>query len=120
MTGYEILKRAADLLGYRDAAGDEDLDTGTKKSAHEYLNRVLFDIAFIGNKEYTPISSLEEETGDFSPAEQEAIIYGLCMWLSFSVSDGEKNSVFTHLYNSRRTALTRTAQIKDTIPNPEG
>lgn len=120
MTGYEIAKRCVDLLGYHDAIGDSDLEATARKSSIEYINQTLLDICTISGKEYQPIESLDGNISDLSVFETSALVYGVCMWIAFGVGDGEKQTMFSHLYNAKRTALSHTDRIHDITPNPEG
>lgn len=120
MTGNEIIKRCVDLLGYRDGAGDEDLEASAKKSAAEYINQILLDICIANGQEYQPIERLDDTIMELNAIETSALIFGVSMWIAFSVGDSEKHSVFANLYNAKRTALSRIDTIRDTIPNPEG
>lgn len=120
MTGYEILKRCNDLLGFKDASGDDDIEVSSYLGAVEYINQVYLDISVARDIEYRPIYTLDDKIESLSAKEETVLLYGVCMWLSFSMGDGEKNAVFTQLYNSKRAGLTATDTIRDTMPSPEG
>lgn len=120
MTGNEIVTKVTDLLGYRDASGDENIDSVTRKNMLTYINTVFFDIFSIESSgEFSPLKNLNGDITGLTARGVDALIYGVCMWAAFNAGDGDRHAYFTHLYNSKRAGLTGSSRIVDTSPSPE-
>lgn len=111
MTVNNVYNSAIKLLGYNNLyLSIEDNDI-FKKRAVEFVNRIGSDLF-----EMPPVSSFLEEFRIPSGA-LEALIYGLCMLISLSESDGDKNRLFTELYNLKRTSFkSKITKISDAFP----
>lgn len=111
MTVNSIYNSSIKLLGYNNlylSLEDNDI---LKKRAVEFVNRIGADLF-----KMPPTDDFLEE---FNVPEGclEALIYGVCMLLSLSEGDGDKNRLFCELYNSKRAeAKAKVSKIKDVFP----
>lgn len=109
MNGYEIYRKAIIRLGY-DSSNNQRL----MGRALELINQILVDLDLD-----TKTSLAEEIICDKKTID--AICCGVAMLISLSESDGEKNSVFASIYNSKRAAvLSGKNMVKDVLPVAEG
>ena len=109
MKAYDIYKKAAIRAGITE--NDILSDSFAKKGA-EFINQIANDLN-IGN-----IESLYDKI-DCTSLQAEALCCGVAMLISQSISDSEKNSVLTDIYNSKRaSALSKITSVKDVIPKP--
>lgn len=121
MTANEIINKATDYLGYRDATGESNIDEITKKNMLTFVNTVYSDLMFIAGEGVIPqIASLSDKITGLSERSTQALIFGVCMWVAFNSGDGDKHAMFTKLYNDYRTGLSKGTQIVNKIPAPEG
>ena len=121
MTCNEVITKATDLLGYRDASGDENIDSVTRKNMLTYINAVYFELFSIdGSGEFSAPQNVNSDIKGLSERGVDALIYGVCMWAAFNSGDADRHAYFTHLYNARRAGLSKNVQIVDTAPSPEG
>ena len=111
MTVNSIYNSAVKLLGYNNSYLSLEDNDILKKRAIEFVNRIAFDLFTM-----PPVSNFLEELN--LPLEcEDALIYGLCMLLSLSEGDGDKNRLFTELYNAKRAKMkAQTAKISDVFP----
>lgn len=111
MTVNSIYNSTVKLLGYNNSYLSLEDNDILKKRAIEFVNRIGFDLF-----EMPPVNNfLEEITVPFGC--DDALIYGLCMLISLSEGDGDKNRIFTELYNARRAKLkAQTTKITDVFP----
>ncbi len=109
MNGYDIYKKAATRAGI--VLTDTLSDAITNK-AEEFINQIAVDLKL------AQISSLWDEIecdSDFT----EALCCGVTMLLTLSISDIEKNTSYTNIYNAKRAAvLSKTDKVKDIMPAP--
>lgn len=111
MRGYDIKKRVLNLLGYSGNAGNPSSAELIEKRCLEAVNQILADL------KSEPISSLSEDIR-ISSAKTEALCYGTAMMLSLTEGDGEKNRLFTEIYNAKRAAaLACIEHVGDCLPN---
>lgn len=114
MTGYDIYKKTFDLLGYGDNTYSPKTSEISEKRCFESLNIILSDL-----KSGTVKSASEELS--VSSAVSEALIYGVAMFISLGVGDGERNRLFAELYNAKRAAaLAAVDYIGESLPSSEG
>lgn len=111
MTVNNVYNSAIKLLGYNNAyLSIEDNDI-LKKRAVEFVNRIGFDLFKMPS-----VNGFLEEF-NIPPNALEALIYGVCMLISLSESDGDKNRLFTELYNLKRSSFkSSVTKITDTFP----
>ena len=111
MTGHNLFDDVMKLLGYTDFEGNIQDTSGLKARALTVINRILGDI---GSK--TQISKLSD-TLNLSKEQAEALPYGVAMLLSLSDGNGEKNRIFTAIYNSKRAVCKGAkSSVRDTLP----
>lgn len=114
MTVNDIYNSVVKLLGYNNlylSVEDNDI---LKKRAVEFVNRIGFDLF-----KMPPVNSFLEEF-ELAIEHEDALIYGVCMLLSLSEGDGDKNKLFTELYNAKRAeAKSQISKITDVFPNCE-
>lgn len=114
MTGYDIYKKTFDLLGYGDNTYSPKTAEISEKRCFESLNIILSDL------KSDTVKNVSEELS-VSPAVSEALIYGVAMLISLGVGDGERNRIFTELYNAKRAAaLAAVDHVGDRLPSSEG
>ncbi len=111
MTGYDVIKRAINLLGYSGDGVDPCESDSTSAKGLEIIKQLLSDLRCGG------ISSLSDPL-DISQAKEDALCYGAAMLLALTVGDAERNRLFTEIYNAKRgAALGNTARVQDRLPN---
>lgn len=111
MTGNDIFVTVTTLLGFADTLSDVNSDTSLRERALMALNRIGADLC--GMK---PIDSLNCSV-NINSGYGEALIYGTAMLLSLTDGDSEKNSIFTTLYNAKRTAAkSQIVSVNDALP----
>lgn len=117
MTGQEILKTAADLLGYNDANGNFLLSARISSTAVTTVNRIYSDLWHICNDtEFTPIKTLQEEIKLPERVLNDVMPYGVAMMMAQSESDGDQQQMYSVLYNRKRASLSKTEKIQDVLP----
>ena len=58
---------------------------------------------------------------NLSKSQLDALVYGVAMMLSLIGGDGERNQLFTNIYNAKRSAVLNTVDnIVDAMPNVDG
>ncbi|MBR2489130.1 MAG: hypothetical protein IKB45_01510 [Clostridia bacterium] len=109
MKAYDIYKKAAIRAGITE--NDILSDSFTKKGA-EFINQIANDLNIAG------IDSLSDKI-DCTSLQAEALCCGVAMLISLTISDSEKNSVLTDIYNAKRaSALSKISSVEDVIPRP--
>ena len=109
MTGYDIYKRARSLLRLSKETVFFDREAENSASL-EILNQLLLDL------KCGEVTSLSEEL-KISETKKEALAYGVAMLTALTLGDGGKNSLFTQLYNAKRSmALAELTHIRDVLP----
>ena len=115
MIGYEIYEKAMSLLGYTDSDGNAKENNAFSRRAVNAINTIGSDLC-----DMTPINNIMDEVTADEKTSQ-AMCYGVAMILSLCENDGEKNSVFTQIFNSKRTALkSSVGTVKDLLPSIGG
>ena len=111
MTGYDLYLRAAAMLGLTAEAAEQ---TGLLKQACRMVTELCLDL---GAK--TPETVSEEL--QITPAQEDALIYGIAMLMAIALGDSAANRFYTGLYNAKRArALARTDRIADVLPRDNG
>lgn len=115
MTVSSIYNSVVKLLGYNNTYLSVEDNDILKKRTVEFVNRLGYDLF-----KMPPVDSFLQEFN--LPSEyKEALIYGVCMLISLSEGDGDKNKLFTELYNSKRAeAKSQIMSIKDIFPSASG
>lgn len=114
MKGYEVYKRVLNLLGYMNNDDSITSDNALYKRALYAINQILTDLK---QKEIEGMN----DSIDISKVGGEALIYGVAMLLSLIGGDGERNRLFTELYNAKRSAaLCEINTVSDVMPNVDG
>lgn len=110
MTGYDIIKRAMNLLGYSANGDDPDRAVGEAAKGIQIVNQLLLDL------NYGDIVSLSDSL-EISHSAEDALCYGAAMLLAVTEGDSEKNRFFAEIYNAKRSAaLAKTDTVKDCLP----
>ena len=114
MKGYDVYKRVLNLLGYMYNDDSITSDNVLYKRALYSINQILLDL---GQNE---IADMNCEI-NLSKAQLDALVCGLAMLLSLIGGDGERNRLFTNLYNAKRSAaLNKVDVVVDAMPNVDG
>ena len=111
MTGYELLKRVLNLLGYVYTDDKITHDSGLYKRSFYIINQILNDL----NQ-----AEIEDMNAEIKIPKKslEALPYGVAMLLALTSGDSNKNHLFTEIYNSKRSAaLCQKDNIEDKMPN---
>lgn len=113
MTGYEVYRKAAALVGV-DITSENTQNSGVIRRASDVINQICYDLRMRG------IDDLSDGIRDCSEKQLDALCYGTAMLLSLSEGNA-KNSVFTDIYNAKRSAaLAGRSVLKDVIPKDDG
>ena len=114
MKGHDAYKRVLNLLGYLNNDDLVTSDISLYNRALHAFNQILLDL----KKE--EISDLSQEI-NITKAECDALIYGVAMMLSLACGDGERNRIFTDIYNAKRsTVLSGIDTVSDVMPTTVG
>ena len=110
MTGYDVINRAMNLLGYSGEEGERFESNDASLSGLEIIKQILSDLSC------GIISSLSDSL-EILPEKEEALCYGTAMLLALREGDADKNQLFAEIYNQKRgTALAGLTHIKDCLP----
>lgn len=113
MTGYEVYRKAAALVGV-DTAAENSQNSSVIRRASDVINQICYDLRMHG------IENLSDGILDCSEKQFDALCYGTAMLLSLSEGNA-KNSAFTDIYNAKRSAaLAGRSVLKDVIPKDDG
>ena len=115
MTVSSIYNSAIKLLGYNNAYLSVEDNDILKSRAIEFVNQIGFDLF--------KMSAVKNFLEEFYLAAEyrDALIYGVCMLMSLSEGDGDKNRIFTELYNSKRAEVkAQITKITDVFFEGEG
>ncbi|MBR6502288.1 MAG: hypothetical protein IKT42_02490 [Clostridia bacterium] len=120
MKAKELLNNTLKMLGYSDSDGNVELTSRIRNSAIVTINLVYGDLhRVVGNGEFEPIKSLEDEIKLPQKALGDVFAYGIAMHIARSENDGDQQQYYTMLYNARRAGLTGYGVVKNTWPRPE-
>lgn len=110
MKGYDVYKRALNLLGYIGSDEDQALSKSLLKRSFELINQILEDLNIC------KISSLVDDI-EASAKQLQAVCYGTAMLIAVSEGDSAKNALFAEIYNAKRSAaLSGISKIEDNLP----
>ena len=115
MTGEEVLLKAMKLLGYANNQGNIELTQRIRSSATENINIIYADLSRIEGKDFSPITSLDTKIDLPDIIMYDCFLYGLAMNIARSEYDTDNQREFAILYNSKRTALSKTGKRDDVI-----
>ena len=110
MQAQQVFNKAVILLGY-DAS---NIPNRLKAVAVENLNIIYADLWRIEKGgEFTPITSLSDEIKLSQNTIGGIMLFGVCMRLAQSESDGDQQQTYTYLYNGARARLSQVYTAKD-------
>lgn len=115
MTGADILKRALALLGYSDSGGNTQLSERVTGRAVQLINLVYNDLRRITELEEAPLNTLGGEIRLPGKAA-DVLVCGVASYIALSEGDDLMQAVWSEEYRVRRTALSKAAEIADTLP----
>ena len=107
MTGYDLAKKVAALLGY---TLNDDNTSARKERILHLINQISADLN---------ISAIDNLTAEITAdtTKIEALIYGCATMLAVSESDAGHAQIFSRLYSAKRTAsLNTTTTREDVLP----
>ena len=111
MTGYDLLKKVLNLLGYVDSDDKVTHDSGLYNRSFYIINQILADL------NQGEIKGMNDEI-KIPQKCAEALPYGVAMLLALVSGDNNKNHLFAEIYNSKRSAaLCQKEIIDDKMPN---
>ena len=112
MNGYDLYEKVLIRLGYNNE-NTVGTDQRFFSSFLELSNQIANDLKLAEIKDFeTPLGLTAQET--------DALCCGTAMLLAFSEGDGNKNKLFTEIYNAKRAALlSKTDYIIDNLPFTE-
>lgn len=110
MTGFDVYKRCMALSGHTFSDDEVIADKVLIARIPEFINQIATDLK-IEN-----IENLSDEI-NASDIKIDALISGTAMLLALTEGDGDKNRIFTEIYNSKRSAaLSESNRIADVFP----
>jgi len=116
MTGRNVLQQALGLLGYQNM---EEL-TGQAEILQRGLmavNQIYSDLHYLTTlRPHQPLADLSEELLLSERAAGDVMPYGVAMLLAQTESDGDNQQLFAELYNRKRSSLSRTDWVRETMP----
>ena len=117
MKASEVLNIALKLLGYTENNGNVKLTQRIRNKAIVAINLVYADIwRMLGKENFKPISSTSEKIDLPADIINDVLVYGLCMNLAQSESDGDNQQFYASLYNKKRAGLGRIESYQDVLP----
>ena len=121
MTVQDLLNNVYRKLGYTDSNGEITGYGRITAKELQAVNDIYSELWYIENKcsqgfipaiDYSDTINLSERTLN------EIMPFGVAMTLARSESDGDQQSYFSYLYNSKKNLLTRSEKVKNKIPTP--
>lgn len=117
MKASEILNIALKMLGYTESNGNVKLTQRIRNKAVVAINLVYSDLwRVLGKCDFKPIKSVSEEIKLPEDIINDVFVYGLCMNLAQSESDGDNQQFYAALYNKKRAGLGRIESYQDVLP----
>lgn len=117
MKASEVLNIALKLLGYTESNGNVKLTQRIRNKAVVAINLVYADIwRILGKENFKPIKATSEEINLPADIINDVLVYGLCMNLAQSESDGDNQQFYAALYNKKRAGLGRIESYQDVLP----
>ena len=131
MTGYDIIKKAMELLGYTASNGNLQLNARISSKSLAVVNVIysdLWHVCYGGEtdcfasarndiKEFVPLENIHEEINLPERAINDVMIYGVASFIAQSESDGDQQQIYTTLYNQKRASLSKKETVQDVLPN---
>ena len=123
-TGREVFDRAMSLLGYTDKDGNVDRlrDADLYKKALLLVEQIYTDMFFCEtpNSEFSALGGLDEEIPLSRRCVNDIMPYGVAMLLAGLAGDASAQSVFSAIYNQKRSAGVKAqSTIADILPTGE-
>lgn len=119
-TGMDVLQRALGLLGYTgiDGAVDGAQSAELIRRGLDTVNQVMADLWPLEKSiQYMPLLSIHEEVPLSAAAVENAMPYGVAMFLAQADGDGANQQFFASLYQQKRCAVRRMRQCRgDVLP----
>lgn len=115
MTGNEILQQALGLLGYSENNGNTQLTQRVLQKALPLVNLVYSDIKRMCGVDENALASLTDEIKTPDKAN-EVFACGVASYIAATEGDDAQQAFWGAEYATRKTALTRITEIKDTLP----
>ncbi len=113
MTGNEVFTRVLNLLGYLNSQTVRGDNENLLKRAPDIINQICFDLK-IGS-----VKRLSDKINADSK-KLDALCYGVAMIMALVEGDGDKNKVFTDIYNAKRAmALSSKEYVEDKLPKAD-
>lgn len=107
MRGYDVYKKALARLGLENM---QNLDLNRLGATVEQINQISNDLKIPEIKDLSEKISCDNE-------HLEALCCGVAMLMSLNIGDGNKNQIYTAIYNAKRTAvLNQKDSIIDNLP----
>ena len=110
MTGYDIYKRAINLLGYSENGKSIVLNDSIFDRSLDLINQIAEDINL------PRIASLSEKFV-IESKNLQALCFGTAMLIAISEGDSAKAGMFSQIYNAKRAAaLNIISTVEDCLP----
>ncbi len=117
MKASEILNISLKMLGYSESNGNVKLTQRIRNKAVVAINLVYSDLwRVLGKCDFKPIKSVSEEIKLPEDIINDVFVYGVCMHIAQSESDGDNQQFYSALYNRKRTSLSQIGGYKDVLP----
>ncbi len=114
MTCYDLFGVAVNLMGLQEQKSE------LNKHAEICAKSVCNDLGFRLNAGgYKPPESLHDEILLDERVLNDVAPYGVAAFLALLIMDGEKQQLFTQMYNQKRLSLSSAGAVKDVLPTPE-
>lgn len=111
MQPNDIFIRAARLCGTGEEFLSENELTDIRARALDAINATLFDLC-----EHPGIKKLTEQI-EIPEKIADAAVYGTAMFLSLAFGDADKSTLFSEIYNQKRSAVKSSiGKITDVLP----
>ena len=107
MTGTDILRQAYALLNYTDANGEVNAanNANLSKRALPIINQIYADLWHprTGGSSFSLLTTMNEQLDLDDYTAVNIMPYGVAMMMAQSEGDADNQSVFSALYNQRRS-----------------
>ncbi len=115
MKVYDIYDNACLLMGYNEQQSTSADNQAMKDRVVSAVNMIGYDLF-----KMPPVKRIFDNA-QVPEKYYDALLYGVCMLLSLSCGDDEKNRYFTENYNLKRGCVkSEKASISDNVPSVRG
>lgn len=115
MKVYDIYDEACRLMGYNEQQSISADNQAIKERTVAAVNMIGYDLFKL-----KPLKHLFDEV-QIPERYYGALIYGVCMLISLSCGDDERNRYFTENYNLKRCcAKSERSSVSDNMPSVGG